>query len=154
MTSSVERVELPGIGFRSTFSTREGVDVGVLEHNSGSKELLVYSQEDPDRCASVVRLDDSEAQAMADLLGVIPATVVDTLHLGALVLRSALVHEDSLVIGQSIARSDIEVTILGIVRNDELLPTNEALIKPGDVVLVAGPSDAVSAAVELVESGP
>lgn len=91
---------------------------------------------------------------MADLLGVIPATVVDTLHLGALVLRSALVHEDSLVIGQSIARSDIEVTILGIVRNDELLPTNEALIKPGDVVLVAGPSDAVSAAVELVESGP
>ena len=34
MASSVERVELPGIGFRSIFSTSEGIDVGVLEHNS------------------------------------------------------------------------------------------------------------------------
>jgi hypothetical protein len=30
MTSSVERVELPGIGFRSVFSTSEGIDVVLM----------------------------------------------------------------------------------------------------------------------------
>ena len=150
MTSSVERVELPGIGVRSVFSTIAGIDVGVLDHNSGGKEVLVYSQEDPDQCVSVVTLDPAEAQAMADLLGVTATTVADTLLLGSLVVKSATVSETSTMVGRSMTRSGGEASIVGIVRNDQLLPTGDDLLKPSDVVLLAGSSNAVSAAVELL----
>lgn len=151
MTSSVERVELPGIGFRSTFPTAGGVDVGVLEHNTGHREVLVYSQEDPDQCASVVRLDAAEAQAMADLLGVATAITGDTLRLGSLVVRVAVVHKGSGIVGQSPGPSD-QVSVVGIIRNEQLLPTTAALLEPGDNLLLTGPPDAVASAVESIES--
>jgi TrkA domain protein len=68
MSTHVEQVELPGIGTRSVFTTAAGLEVGVLTHHSGEKEILVYATEDPDRCASVVRLDPGAAHLMADLL--------------------------------------------------------------------------------------
>jgi TrkA domain protein len=69
MSKSVERIELPGVGTRTVFTTSAGVSVGVIAHHSGEKEVLVYSADDPDRCSSVMRLEPAEAQMMADLLG-------------------------------------------------------------------------------------
>lgn len=154
MTSIVERVELPGVGVRTVFSTNSGIDVGVLDHNSGIREVLVYSQIDPDQCASVVKLDPGEAQAMADLLGVIPTPPDNTLHIGSLVVKSAVVGAKSPMHGRSLSRTETGVTVMGVVRNDQLLPTPDALLEPADVVLVAGSADAVATAVELLESGP
>lgn len=154
MTSAVARIELPGIGVRSTLSTNDGVEVGILEYNSGGKELLVYSQDDPDQCASVLKLDAAEAQALADLLGVTEAAGHDTLRFGSLIVKSIVVGEGSNAVGQPMARSDAAVSVIGVVRNSELLPTSEALLKPGDVVIVAGNTDAVAAAVEFIGLGP
>jgi K+/H+ antiporter YhaU regulatory subunit KhtT len=91
---------------------------------------------------------------MADLLGVAPTAVGDTLRLGSLLVRSAVVDESSPMIGRSMARLESGVSTIGIVRNDQLLPTNEALLEAGDIILLAGSTNEVSAAVESLESGP
>lgn len=56
MTSKVETVELPGVGVRRVFATNSGIEVGVLSHHTGEREILVYSQEDRDQCAPVVNI--------------------------------------------------------------------------------------------------
>jgi TrkA domain protein len=65
----IEESSLPDVGVRHVFKTRAGARVGVISHASGRRELLIYSEHDPDACSEVLRLDEEEGQLLADLLG-------------------------------------------------------------------------------------
>ena len=156
MASTVEHVELPGVGIRSVFSTSAGLQVGVLAHNSGRKDLLVYAKDDPDRCADVMTLDPAESQVMADLLGVGPlGSVADRLLIGGVVISWVEVGSGWWVEGRDPSDGLSGLTCLGVVRDDSLL-TLSAIneIVAGDVLVVAGGIEDMERANTALESGP
>ena len=59
----VEEVELPGIGMRYDLMTHKGRRVGVLEHCSGRRDLLVFLR-GPDACSETVRMTDEESAVL------------------------------------------------------------------------------------------
>jgi TrkA domain protein len=75
--ADIEETVLPGVGVRHDFMTKAGHRVGVISHRSGSKELLIYSERDPDTCEERVRLEAGESQVVGELLGA--ATVTERL---------------------------------------------------------------------------
>ena len=65
----ISETRLPGVGVRHDFTTRAGRRVGVITHRGGQRELLVYAEDDPDACTEILRLEQSETQTLAELLG-------------------------------------------------------------------------------------
>jgi K+:H+ antiporter subunit KhtT len=78
--AQVEETPLPGVGIRYDFRTESGRRLGVLLHRSGRRELLVYSEDDPDETSVTVDLGRDDARTLAELLGA--SVVVE--HLGEL----------------------------------------------------------------------
>jgi TrkA domain protein len=60
---------LPGVGDRHEFWTAGGECVGVVRHAGGDRELVVFSQDDPDSCRVSLRLRGDDARRLAALLG-------------------------------------------------------------------------------------
>jgi TrkA domain protein len=156
MASTVEHIELPGVGVRSVFSTSAGLQVGVLAHNSGEKDLLVYAKDDPDRCADVMKLDAAEAQVMADLLGMAPlGSVADRLLIGGVVVSWVEVGSDWWIEARDVADIGPKLTCLAVVRADAVVaPATVGTIVAGDVLIVAGRAADVDRAGAVLESGP
>lgn len=64
----IEETSLPGIGTRYDFVTEDGDRIGVLVHQSGRRELLVYDRDDPDT-ARVVCLSEHDLVRLGEVLG-------------------------------------------------------------------------------------
>ena len=156
MASTVEHVELPGVGIRSVFSTSAGLQVGVLAHISGEKDVLVYAQDDPDRCADVMKLDGAEAQVMADLLGMAPlGSVADRLLIGGVVVSWIEIGSGWWIEARGIADIGPGLTCLAVVRADTIVPPPAVgNFVAGDVLIVAGGAEDVEHAGNILESGP
>ena len=155
MSSLVEHVELPGIGIRSVFPTSTGQQVGVLAHNAGQKDVLVYAADDPDRCADVMTLDAVEAQVMADLLGMAPlGAVADRLLIGGITVTWIEIAPNWWAVGKHLPPSVAGLTWLGVVREGSVVAPSSALIlEAADVVLVAGEHNALEAVAPILKSG-
>ena len=67
--SQIEETTLPGVGVRHDFLCRSGRRVGVVSHNTGRRDLVVYDDRDPDAVKASVELSAEEARTLADLLG-------------------------------------------------------------------------------------
>src|SRR5215208_2016608 len=65
----IERVNLPGIGMRHSFTTGRHRRLGVVSHHNGRRDLVVYDKDDPDSAVVSVALNPAEANALAELLG-------------------------------------------------------------------------------------
>jgi TrkA domain protein len=65
----IERVNLPGIGMRHSFSTGRDRRLGVVSHHTGRRDLVIYDKDDPDSVVVSVALTGAEANALAELLG-------------------------------------------------------------------------------------
>jgi K+/H+ antiporter YhaU regulatory subunit KhtT len=65
----IERVNLPGIGMRHSFTTGRDRRLGVVSHHTGRRDLVVYDKDDPDSAVVSVALTPAEANALAELLG-------------------------------------------------------------------------------------
>ena len=72
--AEIRETVLPGVGYCHDFPTRAGPRVGVVTRTSGRRELIVYSQEDPDAVEHHVDLDPEEARVLGELLGVSSVT--------------------------------------------------------------------------------
>ena len=64
----IEETNLPGIGVRYDFETRGGDRIGVIVHESGERDLLVYDHSDPDACRPV-RLSEEDMLHLGEILG-------------------------------------------------------------------------------------
>ena len=46
----IEKVDLPGIGFRHDLVTEGGRRISVVSHRDGERDLGVFDDDDPDAC--------------------------------------------------------------------------------------------------------
>lgn len=152
----IEETQLPGVGLRHEFTTRTGDRLGVISHRTGRRELLIYDRADPDSCRDVVRLDEDEGHALAEVLG--GSSVAE--HLGAMVQQSVEgltidwlpVDASSQSAGRTVAETDLRartgVTIVAVVRgrDTEAAPAADFRIEAGDTLVVVGTLDGVKEA--------
>lgn len=157
--SEIEETTLPGVGVRHDFMCRSGRRVGVVSHNSGRRELLVYDSRDPDAVKASVELNGDEARTVADLLG--GTTVVE--HLGQVQQRiEGLAIEwiplsDSfrpITIGEGEYRKQTGVSIVAIIRGETTIPGPgpDEQLAPGDVLVVVGTAESMERLSDLLGS--
>lgn len=158
-----EETRLPGVGVRHDFVTQDGRRIGVISHHGGRKELLVYSDRDPDACSEVVSLAVDESVGLTELLGgskvhstlhdlqqQVEGLTIDWLHLG----------EGWWSAGHSIADTELRrrtgVTIVAIIKGGVTLPSPgpEEVLALDETLVVVGTPDGIAAATTLLRSGP
>jgi len=147
MTVRIERIELPGIGFRDDIVTAEGRHVGVITHRDGHRDVVLYERDDPDTAIESVALNSHEADALAGLLGQ-TALVGHIADLGAgtmgLFTERLLLPHDSRFLDQPLgateARTKTGVSIVAICRGDGVIasPTPQETLRKEDVLIAVG----------------
>jgi TrkA domain protein len=158
----INEVLLPGIGLRYEFVTRAGVGVGLVALRSGDFELVQYDAEDPDRATSSLRLDDQEADAIAQILGAprIAERFADlTREVPGLAAGQVEVKAGSRFVGRPLgdtrARTRTGASIVAIVRDDSVVasPGPEEPLAAGDILVVIGTERGLADVNELVATG-
>jgi TrkA domain protein len=155
----IQETRLPGVGVRHDFITVSGVRIGVISHRSGRKELLIYDKGDPDRCSSVVRLDEDDQRALDELLGASRVTEqltalqqsVEGLTIDWLPIARGSEY-DGRTIGDSAMRKRTGVSIVAVVRDTETVaaPPPEFELRAGDTVVAIGTAEGIGAAFRLL----
>ncbi|MBF8185113.1 cation:proton antiporter regulatory subunit [Nonomuraea sp. K274] len=143
----LEQTALPGIGLRHEFTTRAGQRVGVVSHRTGRRDLVIYDRDDPDRACETVKLNDEEADALAELLGA-PRIVqrLNQLHqqVRGLVSVQLPISAGSPYVGRPMGdarvRTRTSASIVAVVRGAQVFasPGPEFVLNEGDVVVVVG----------------
>ncbi|MGH7910375.1 MAG: cation:proton antiporter regulatory subunit [Candidatus Dormibacteraceae bacterium] len=156
----IEEVELPGIGMRYDLMTHKGRRVGVVQHRSGRRDLLVFSREDPDACSETVRMTDDESAALGELLG--SPRLVETLTaiqgVQGLMTEQVPIEQDSpfanRTLGETAARTRTGASIVAIIRGEEAIvsPTPDFRFLPGDGVVVVGTREGVRGVTTILTS--
>ncbi|MFC4120817.1 cation:proton antiporter regulatory subunit [Nonomuraea zeae] len=158
----VEQTALPGIGLRHDFTTRKGQRVGVVSHRTGQRVLVIYDKEDPDRACQTVKLNDEEADALAELLGA-PRIVqrLNQLHseVEGLVSVQLPIPPDSPYegrpMGDARVRTRTSASIVAVVRGGQVFasPGPEFTFRAGDVVVVVGSEDSTAGVADILVDG-
>ncbi len=155
--SSIRRTELPGVGIRNEMPTRAGRTVGVLAHHGGGRDLLLYADDDPDRCTETIRLDEDEAIALASILGVEHAEVQPVHHtIGDATVDWVEVRDEWWVNGAAIPPiGEMGVAVVAVIRSGVLHePSAVDRARLADVLVLVGPTARMDGAVAHLESGP
>lgn len=145
----VEQTALPGIGVRHEFVTRRGRRVGVVEHRSGRRDLLLYELRDPDTCSESVSLTAEEADVLAEFLGVLRINerlAQLTAQVPHLVTEEILVPQgspfDGKTLGETQARTRTGASVVAILRHDdEAIPSPAPDRRLGPVQALTARSD-------------
>ena len=66
---NIEETQLPGVGVRYDFVTGGGDRLGVIVHQSGKRELLIYDRDDPDASSTSVCLVEEDLLRLGEILG-------------------------------------------------------------------------------------
>lgn len=155
----IEETKLPGVGMRYDFSTRMGPRVGVIAHRSGDRELLVYSEEDPDRAALSLRLREDESHALAELLGATRvAEAVSHLRqsIEGLTIDWMSVRQGAAGAGATIGETELRrrtgATVVAVVRGGDTIasPGPDFRLQVGDVAVVVGAPASIELALQLL----
>lgn len=145
--AEVHETQLPGVGVRHDFTTREGERVGVLAHRGGRREILVYDRYDPDVCRTVMHLSPDDARTLAELLGAtqVSETVAAVQQrLEGLAIDWLGVSPGSRFAGGTIGagqfRTQTGVSIVAVVRKEATFaaPGPDFAFVAGDVVVAVG----------------
>jgi TrkA domain protein len=153
----IDETRLPGVGTRYDFACQRGPRVGVMNHPSGRRDLLVYDQDDPDAVLADVPLNPEEASALAELLGA--ASIVEQLDALPQLIAGLAIEWASLptsvepaTIGSLEIRRRTGASVVAIVRDDAPLPAPgpDEDLRPGDTVVMVGTPDGLASALELI----
>ena len=158
----IEETRLPGVGLRHDFVTERGRRVGVISTRNGDRELLVYSEDDPDACSVVVDLEPAEAEALAELLGA-PRVVerlarmqeqIEGISTEGIVVAPGSPY-DGRPMGEAQIRSRTGASVVALVRGGDVIPspTPAQVVRAGDKVVVVGTEEGVRATAKILASG-
>ncbi|MDP9419758.1 MAG: potassium transporter TrkA [Actinomycetota bacterium] len=160
--AEVAETQLPGVGVRYDFVTTDGDRIGVLVHRTGRRELLLYDDDDPDACGSVVRLDADDTHTLAELLGAtqvserlaelqqdIEGLTIDWLPVAATSACSGATLREAAL------RSSTGVSIVAVVRGTETIPApgGDFQLLPGDTAVAVGTPEGIKELFGLLQSG-
>lgn len=160
--SVVREIRLPGVGVRFEFETGQGVQMAVIHHRTGDRELIVYDLEDPDAGRDLVRLGTEDSHTLAELLG--GSQVAKDLaelqqDVRGLAVDRLPVSPGSPYAGRTIGdtetRTRTGVSIVAVLRGDEAVPAPgpEFGIEGGDVLVVVGTPRGIEDVSILLRSG-
>jgi TrkA domain protein len=158
----IERVNLPGIGMRHSFTTGRDRRLGVVSHHTGRRDLVVYDRDDPDSAVVSVALTGAEANALAELLGT--ARLVERLtelnrQVEGLVTEQIAVAVGSpyagRTLGDTAARTRTGASIVAVVRDRQVFasPRPDFRFEPGDVVVVVGTAEGTNGVAQILTDG-
>lgn len=150
---------LPGLGVRYEFTTEAGDRVGVVVRRDGRREFVLYDERDLDACRDIVVLTTEESAALVELFGGTKVTerVSDLRHQvqGLSIEWVTLVEGHGLAgstIGDGQIRTRTGASVVAVIRADESIPGPgpDFRLEAGDIALVTGSVEGVTAAVHLL----
>jgi TrkA domain protein len=156
----VKEVLLPSMGVRYEFTSSHGERIGIIARRGGYFEVVLYGGEDPDQARPVFRLNDEEADAVAQILGApriaerfteltreIPGLEAGQVHI---LPGSTFVDRP---LGDTRARTRTGASIVAIVRDDEVLasPGPAEMLRAADVLIVVGTEAGIDGVAQLVQ---
>ncbi|MCU0257440.1 MAG: hypothetical protein MUF56_00255 [Solirubrobacteraceae bacterium] len=160
--AAIDETPLPGVGVRRDFTTARGERVGVLEKLSGERELLVFDRADPDACRVTLRMEEAEAETLAELLGAPQLTHgLGAIReaVGDLVVEWLTIEPGSPFAGRTIGDSRLRtrtgVSVVAVLHGDHATPAPgpEQPLHPGDTLLAVGTLEGTRAAERLLRDG-
>ena len=155
----VTETDLPGVGIRFDLETNAGRFVGVVVHQSGRRDLVVYDERDVDRARESVELSEDEGHTLGELLGGSPVLehLDDAVHrLEDLVISWIKIDSKSSLAGLTLAeaslRSRTGAGIVALVTDSGSIPIPGGTdrLEAGDTAVVVGVPSAVKAATRLL----
>lgn len=155
----VTETELPGVGVRFDLETSSGGNVGVVAHQTGRRDLVIYDEADTDRAAASIELSEDEGHTLGELLGStqVYERLGDAVHrVEDLAISWVTIDKRSEVVGRRIADGAVRTrTGAGIVaiigeRGSIPVPGGEHVLVAGDTAVVVGLPGAVEAAARLL----
>ena len=155
----VTETDLPGVGVRFDLETNAGRSVGVVVHQSGRRDLVVYDERDVDRARESVELSEDEGHTLGELLGGSPVLehLDDAVHrLEDLVISWIKIDSKSSLAGLTLAEASLRTRtgagIVALVTDSGSIPIPGGTdrLEPGDTAVVVGMPSAVKAATRLL----
>jgi len=151
--------DLPGVGVRFDLETNSGRLVGVVVHQTGRRDLVIYDERDIDRACESVELTEDEGHTLGELLGGNPVLehLDDAVHrLEDLVISWITIDPRSSLAGLTLAEATLRTRtgagIVALVTDSGSIPIPGGTdrLEPGNTAVVVGVPSAVKAATKLL----
>jgi TrkA domain protein len=159
--TTIRETPVPGLGVRYELQLESGQRIGVLAHRSGRRELLHYSQRDPDAVETEMSLTSAEGKIVADLLGGTQLTEsltqmqqrVEGLAIDWLPIPSSSPFAGR-TIGDAGVRTRTGVSIVAVLRDEDAFPAPgpEFGLLADDTVVVVGTPEGIRATAVLLSA--
>jgi len=155
----VTETDLPGVGIRFDLQTDAGRCVGVVAHQTGRRDLVIYDERDVDRACESVQLTEDEGHTLGELLGGSPVLehLDDAMHrLEDLVISWVTIAAGSSLAGLTLAEASLRArTGAGVVAlvseaGSIPIPGRDDRLEAGNTAVVVGVPSAVKAATRLL----
>lgn len=147
------------MGVRYELDLENGQRIGVLAHRSGRRDLLHYSQRDPDAVQAEMSLTPEEGKVVADLLGGTQLTTslaqvqqrVEGLAIDWLPIPPSSPFAGR-TIGDARVRTRTGVSIVAVLRDEDAYPAPgpEFGLLADDTVVVVGTPEGITATAALL----
>lgn len=162
--STIREAALPGIGRKFQVETANGDRLVIVIHDDGTRELYHFTRKNPDRVASVVTLEDSEARQIAGIIGgltYVPKALPSAeIVLDDLLLEWYSIPSGSACIGKTIrdlqVRTETGASIVSIIEPDRvkrLNPEAGTVLNEGATLILAGDRRTIKKLKRLLETG-
>lgn len=155
----VTETVLPGVGLRYEMTLADGRRICVVASRQENFIISAFDEPDPDVGRTLLELDESEAAALAEILGA-PRIAVKFADLSrevpGLSSEQIALTDDSPYAGKHLgdtqARTRTGTSIVAIVRDDVVRasPGPDEDLLPGDVLVVIGTVAGIQAVRELL----
>ena len=151
--------DLPGVGVRFDLETNAGRFLGVVVHQTGRRDLVIYDERDVDRACESVVLTEDEGHTLGELLGGNPVLehLDDAVHrLEDLVISWITIDPKSSLAGLTLAEAELRARtgagVVALVTDSGSIPIPGGAdrLEPGDTAVVVGVPAAVKAATKLL----
>jgi TrkA domain protein len=159
--AEVRETKLPGVGVRHEFTTEDDIDIGVLVHHDGRREILVYDSDDPDKSSSLVVLSAADTRTVSELLGasrVTEAVSAVQQEIEGLAIEwielAASSPASGATIGDGMYRTKTGSSIVAVIRDGLSIPAPgpEFPLLTGDVIVAVGTADGLAAMRDLIRN--
>jgi TrkA domain protein len=155
---------LPGIGTKYSLTTLDGLNIVIVLHTNGKRELYIVN-EDEDVDYNVALTSDEAKDIGLKLIDINHDTIDEAEFERFNIFRKKKIMDwikvrqsapvSGLTIGEAEDRSMAEISIVSVNRDEDILPRPDASfgIMEGDVLLVVGEYDAIIEFEERCKSG-
>ena len=157
----IREATLPGVGKKYVMPLREGGNLAIIIRPDGERQVYHFLEDD-DRPHDVIKVDEDEAQQIAQLMGrtLVAAPDVADLELifGSLEIDWVTLEEGSSLIGSTLGECNVRqrtgASVIAVMREGHAIPNPSVdfRFETGDTLLVIGSPEEADAACDLLES--